>query len=39
VSDEVDRNGAVHTVRQRRQTFASAELELLEILQLSEPFG
>jgi len=38
VSDEVDRDDAVNTVRQRPQTLAVIEAELLEALQLSEPF-
>jgi len=39
VSDEVDQDDAVHTCWQGRQTFAFEEVERLEALQLSEPFG
>jgi len=39
VSDEVDRDGGVNTVWKGRQTLAFVEVERLEALQLSKPFG
>ena len=39
VSDAVERNGDVHTVRQRRQTVAPCHVKRLKALQLSKPFG
>jgi len=39
VSDEIDRNGDGYTVRQLPQSLARSEVEKLEALQLSKPFG